>query len=184
MSPPPTPPRGARGLLGAMVKPAPSPPRLAIAIQAGVAMLLTVGVPSAFGHLEIGLLASTGALSALYPSARSRRERLRRLPLVQAGLLLAVVLVAGVPLAGWPAAGWLSLVAITLCGQFLGHSLLNRALRTVGAPVVAVVSLLEVPGAALVAALWLGERLAPATLVGLVVLLGGVALVVRGSRRA
>ena len=49
---------------------------------------------------------------------------------------------------------------------------------------VAVVSLLEVPGAALVAALWLGERLAPATLVGLVVLLGGVALVVRGSRRA
>ncbi|MDD7919238.1 DMT family transporter [Actinomycetospora callitridis] len=99
-------------------------------------------------------------------------------------VLLAVVLVAGVPLAGWPAAGWLSLVAITLCGQFLGHSLLNRALRTVGAPVVAVVSLLEVPGAALVAALWLGERLAPATLVGLVVLLGGVALVVRGSRRA
>ena len=40
------------------------------------------------------------------------------------------------------------------------------------------------PGAALVAALWLGERLAPATLAGLVVLLGGVALVVRGSRRA
>ena len=99
-------------------------------------------------------------------------------------VLLAVVLVAGVPLAGWPAAGWLSLVAITLCGQFLGHSLLNRALRTVGAPVVAVVSLLEVPGAALIAALWLGERLAPATLAGLVVLLGGVALVVRGSRRA
>jgi drug/metabolite transporter (DMT)-like permease len=99
-------------------------------------------------------------------------------------VLLAVVLVAGVPLAGWPAAGWLSLVAITLCGQFLGHSLLNRALRTVGAPVVAVVSLLEVPGAALIAALWLGERLAPGTLAGLVVLLGGVALVVRGSRRA
>jgi len=96
--------------------------------------------------------------------------------------LLVVVLVAGVPLAGWPVGGWLALVAITLCGQFLGHTLLNRALRTVGAPVVAVVSLLEVPGAALVAALWLGERLAPTTLVGLVVLLGGVALVVHGGR--
>jgi hypothetical protein len=92
MSAPPIPPRGARGLLSAMVMPAPSPPRLAIAIQAGVAMLLTVGLPAAFGHLEIGLLASTGALSALYLSARSRRERLRRLPLVQVGLLLAVVL--------------------------------------------------------------------------------------------
>jgi len=97
--------------------------------------------------------------------------------------LLVVVLVAGEPLAGWPARGWLALVAITVCGQFLGHTLLNRALRTVGAPVVSVVSLLEVPGAALVAALWLGERLAPATLVGLVVLLGGVALVVHGGRR-
>lgn len=96
--------------------------------------------------------------------------------------LLVVVLVADVPLAGWPARGWLALVAITVCGQFLGHTLLNRALRTVGAPVVAVVSLLEVPGAALVAALWLGERLAPTTLVGLVVLLGGVALVVHGGR--
>jgi drug/metabolite transporter (DMT)-like permease len=96
--------------------------------------------------------------------------------------LLVVVLVAGVPLAGWPVEGWLVLAAITACGQFLGHTLLNRALRTVGAPVVAVVSLLEVPGAALVAALWLGERLAPTTLVGLVVLLGGVALVVHGGR--
>jgi len=95
--------------------------------------------------------------------------------------LLVVVLAAGVPLSGWPARGWLALVAITVCGQFLGHTLLNRALRTVGAPVVAVVSLLEVPGAALVAAVWLGERLAPATLAGLVVLLGGVALVVLGG---
>ncbi|WP_433782314.1 DMT family transporter [Actinomycetospora sp. CA-101289] len=96
--------------------------------------------------------------------------------------LLAVVLAGGVPLAGWPAGGWLALAGVTLCGQFLGHTLLNRALRRVGAPVVAVVSLLEVPGAALVAALWLGERLAPTTLAGLVVLLAGVALVVHGGR--
>jgi drug/metabolite transporter (DMT)-like permease len=96
--------------------------------------------------------------------------------------LLAVVLAGGVPLAGWPVGGWLALAGITLCGQFLGHTLLNRALRTVGAPVVAVVSLLEVPGAAVVAALWLGERSAPTTLVGLAVLLGGVGLVVHGRR--
>ena len=35
-----------------------------------------------------------------------------------------------------------------MCGQFLGHSLFNRALRTLGASTVAVVTLLEVPGAA------------------------------------
>ncbi|PVZ05831.1 DMT family transporter [Actinomycetospora cinnamomea] len=96
--------------------------------------------------------------------------------------LLVVVLVAGQPLVGWPARGWLALVGITVCGQFLGHTLLNRALRTVGAPVVAVVSLLEVPGAAVIAALWLGERLAPTTLAGLMVLLAGVALVAHGGR--
>ena len=55
-------------------------------------MLLAVGVPALLGRPELGLLASTGALSALYLSARSRRERARRLPLVQLGLLVAVVL--------------------------------------------------------------------------------------------
>jgi hypothetical protein len=79
-----------RGLLAAVVRPTPSPPRLAIAVQAGAAMLLVVGVPAAFGRTDLGLLASTGALSALYLSSRSRRERLRRLPLVQLGLLAAV----------------------------------------------------------------------------------------------
>ena len=81
-----------RGLFTAVVKPSPSPPRLAIAIQAGIAMLLVVGLPSLAGQSRLGLLASTGALSALYLSARSRRERIRRLPLVQLGLLVSVAL--------------------------------------------------------------------------------------------
>ena len=85
-------PRSARELLAALVRPAPSPPRLWIAVQAGVAMLLTVGLPALAGRTDIGLLASTGALSALYLSSRSRRERLRRLPLVQLGLLVSVAL--------------------------------------------------------------------------------------------
>ena len=55
-------------------------------------MLLTVGLPALAGRLDLGLLASTGALSALYLSSRSRRERLRRLPIVQLGLLAAIAL--------------------------------------------------------------------------------------------
>lgn len=84
--------QGARELLAALVRPDPSPPRLGIAVQAGLAMLLTVGLPALAGRVDLGLLASTGALSALYLSSRSRTERLRRLPLVQLGLLAAVAL--------------------------------------------------------------------------------------------
>ncbi|TDS75669.1 fusaric acid resistance family protein [Amnibacterium kyonggiense] len=95
-----------------MVRPSPSPPRLAIAVQAAIAMLLTVGVPAAAGRIDLGLLASTGALSALYLSARSRRERVRRLPLVQLGLLAAIA--AGAATRGDPVAApiVLALVAI------------------------------------------------------------------------
>lgn len=85
-------PQGVRELLTAVVRPSPSPPRLGIAIQAGIAMMLVVGLPALAGQAQLGLLASTGALSALYLSARSRRERIRRLPLVQLGLLAAVAL--------------------------------------------------------------------------------------------
>jgi uncharacterized membrane protein YccC len=105
-------PGGVRGLLAAVVRPSPSPPRLTIAIQAGIAMLLTVGVPAALGRLDLGLLASTGALSSLYLSPRSRRERLRRLPVVQLGLLVAVAL--GAATRGNPVAGPIVLVLVAI----------------------------------------------------------------------
>ena len=98
--------------------------------------------------------------------------------------LLVVALVAGTPLAGWGAAGWLFLVAITVVGQFLGHSLFNRALHAFSASTIAVVTLLEVPGAAVVAALALSQELAAPTVAGVVLLLAGLAVVVRGERAA
>lgn len=105
-------PRGVRQLLGAVLRPSPSPPRLGIAVQAGVAMLLVVGAPAALGRLDLGLLASTGVLSALYLSARSRRERLRRLPLVQLGLLAAIAL--GAATRGDPVAAPVVLVVVAI----------------------------------------------------------------------
>ena len=101
---------GLRGALAALVRPSPSPPRLGISVQAGVAMLLTVGLPALAGRTDLGLLASTGALSALYLSARSRRERLRRLPLVQLGLLASIAL--GALTRGNPVAAPLVLVLV------------------------------------------------------------------------
>jgi uncharacterized membrane protein YccC len=103
---------GVRGLLSALVRPSPSPPRLGISLQAGVAMLLTVGLPALLGRTDLGLLASTGALSALYLSARSRRERVRRLPLVQLGLVIAVAL--GALTRGNPIAAPVVLVVVAI----------------------------------------------------------------------
>jgi drug/metabolite transporter (DMT)-like permease len=96
-------------------------------------------------------------------------------------VLLAVCLVAGVPLAGYPAASWLAIAALTVGPQFLGHSLFNVTLRRLSATVVSVVALLEVPGAAVLAYLLLGQMPAPVTVPGIVILVGGVAVAVLGS---
>lgn len=96
-------------------------------------------------------------------------------------VLLGVCLAAGVPLAGYPAASWLAIAALTAGPQFLGHSLFNATLRRLSATVVSVVALLEVPGAAGLAYLLLGQVPAPVTVPGMAVLVGGVALAVLGS---
>ncbi|GAA4738863.1 hypothetical protein GCM10025783_06990 [Amnibacterium soli] len=80
-------------------------------------MLLTVGLPALAGRPDVGLLASTGALSALYLSARSRRERLRRLPLVQLGLLVAVA--AGALTGGDPIGAPVVLVLVGIAAVVL-----------------------------------------------------------------
>lgn len=93
-------------------------------------------------------------------------------------LLLAVCLVAGVPVVGFDARTWLLLLALTALAQLLGHTLLNRALATVGPVVVALVILLEVPAATVIAALWLGQVPPVAALPAAALVLIGVALVV------
>jgi drug/metabolite transporter (DMT)-like permease len=98
-------------------------------------------------------------------------------------LLLVVCMVAGVPLVGFDTRTWLLLLALTVLAQLLGHTLLNRAVGTVGPVVVALVILLEVPAATLIAAWWLGQVPPLAALPAAALVLAGVALVVT-SRRA
>lgn len=97
---------------------------------------------------------------------------------VTAVLLLVVCLVAGVPVVGFDARTWLLLLALTVLAQLLGHTLLNRAVGTVGPVVVALVILLEVPAATLIAAWWLGQVPPLAALPAAALVLAGVALVV------
>jgi drug/metabolite transporter (DMT)-like permease len=99
-------------------------------------------------------------------------------------LLLVGCLAAGVRLTGYTRETWLALVALTAGAQLLGHSLVNRVLRTTSPTVVSLAILFEVPGAALIAAVWLGQTPPLAALPAALLLLAGVALVVsaRGNR--
>ena len=64
---------------------------------------------------------------------------------------------AGVELVGYSGQTWLQLLALTAGAQLLGHSVFNLVLRTTSPTVVSLVLLLEVPGAAVIAAVFLGQ---------------------------
>jgi drug/metabolite transporter (DMT)-like permease len=97
-------------------------------------------------------------------------------------LLLLVCLVGGLPLGGYPLGQWGLLLALTASAQLLGHSVFNHLLSTTTPARVGLVLLLEVPGASLLAAVFLHQRPPLATFVGLAVILVGMALVIRNDR--
>lgn len=97
-------------------------------------------------------------------------------------LLLAVCVVAGRPLTGYRALDWGLLAALTVGPQLLGHSVFNRVLRTTSPTVVALAILFEIPGAALIAAFLLGQHPSVAVIPALLLLVAGVAVVIRSSR--
>ncbi|MDO2933962.1 DMT family transporter [Paeniglutamicibacter sulfureus] len=99
-------------------------------------------------------------------------------------LLLAMCLLAGEPVWGFDLNGWIGILALALCSQVLGHSALNHLLSSLGPLTVSTLVLLEIPGAALLAALFLGQILPAGTVFGLAVILVGLFFVVRGQAHA
>lgn len=99
-----------------------------------------------------------------------------------AAIVAGMALVAGAPLAGFEATGWLGILAITVCAQLVGHTAFNYLLATMSPLLVSMIILLEIPGAALLAAAFLGETLPAGTYAGLVMILVGLAVVVLGQR--
>ncbi|GAA0740482.1 DMT family transporter [Dactylosporangium roseum] len=97
-------------------------------------------------------------------------------------VLVATCLVTRADLVGYDPGTWLAIAGMTLGPQLLGHTLINYALRRVSATTVAVLLLLEVPGALLIAWLLLDQLPAARTLPGIGILLAGVAVVVLGTR--
>ena len=103
---------------------------------------------------------------------------------VTAVLLLAVCVVGRQHLTGYPGSAWLRLVGLTVGAQLLGHSLFNRVLRTTSPTVVSLAILFEVPGAALLAVVFLHQHVRAAQLPGALLLLVGIVLVLRAGARA
>jgi drug/metabolite transporter (DMT)-like permease len=95
-----------------------------------------------------------------------------------AAILAVGCVVAGQDLGGYRLSQWALLVLVTLTSQLMGHSVFNHLLATTRPIVVSLALLLEVPGAALLAALILGQVPPLGAAVGLVVILVGMALVV------
>ncbi|MFD7902455.1 DMT family transporter [Kitasatospora sp. NPDC059747] len=98
-------------------------------------------------------------------------------------VLLGICLAAGTRMSGWPAGVWWQIVLLMVAAQFLGHSLSNRVVRTLGPSVTSTAILLEAPGAALIAALWLGQWPPAAAYPAVVLILLGLVLVARAGRR-
>lgn len=99
-------------------------------------------------------------------------------------ILLGICLAFGIPVWGFDAQGWISILALTLFAQILGHSAFNHLVSSLGPLTVSTLILLEIPGAALLAALFLGQLLPAGTVVGLISILVGLAFVVRGQGAA
>ncbi|MHC6591735.1 DMT family transporter [Arthrobacter sp. C152] len=93
-----------------------------------------------------------------------------------------MAVVSGQPLAGFEPAGWLGIAAITVCAQLVGHTAFNHLLATMSPLLVSMIILLEIPGAALLAAVFLHETLPAGTYAGLGLILAGLAVVVLGQR--
>lgn len=100
-----------------------------------------------------------------------------------AAVLLVVCLLGGVQLGGYSTRTWAELAVLTLAAQLLGHSVLNRTLRTAGATTVSLAILLEVPGAALLAWVWLDQVPPVAIVPGAALVLAGLVVVVRARSR-
>jgi drug/metabolite transporter (DMT)-like permease len=163
-----------------------------IAVAVVGTVLLTGADVHVSGRALLGdLLAVGGGMSAaLYMSAGSEVRRSVSTTTytaicycAAAVMLLGVCLVGRQSLTGYDAATWVKLLAITAGAQLVGHSLFNVVLRTTSPTVVSLALLLEIPGAALIAAVFLGQRPPVLAIPAAALLVVGLALVIGSTGR-
>ncbi len=158
----------------------------------GVLVLTGIDVSLDPRHLIGDALSLAGAvLAAAYVTVGARVRQTVSTPTyttlaygVSALALLPVCAVFGAALGGYPASDWTKILALTAGAQLLGHTLISRVLKTTSATVTSLAILFEMPGAILIAAIFLGQVPPAALLPGVVLLFAGLVLVIRaGDRR-
>lgn len=93
-------------------------------------------------------------------------------------LLGAMALVADVELIGFSTKAWLLIAAVTVSAQLLGHSLLNHLLAVMSPGLISLLLLFEVPGAAILAGIFLDQTPPAVVYLGLALILAGLVVVV------
>ena len=165
-----------------------------IAVAIAGALLLTgadlqVSSRALFGD---GLAVVGGAFAAMYMTAGSEVRRSVTTTTytalcytTTALVLLVVCLVGGQSLHGYADVDWVKLIALTAGAQLLGHSLFNVVLKTTSPTVVSLSILFEIPGAALIAALFVkGQHVPLLAVPAAALLVTGLALVIRAGGRS
>ncbi len=100
---------------------------------------------------------------------------------IAACLLLVIAGATKTTLNGWDADQWSSIIALTVFGQLIGHTLINRVLLTTSATVTSTAILFEMPGSTLIAAVWLQQTPPTQVWPALALVLVGLYLVVRAQ---
>ncbi|MBL8516869.1 MAG: DMT family transporter [Betaproteobacteria bacterium] len=135
-------------------------------------LLAVVGSLTVCGYLLIG---------------RKLRARVALLPYIwlvysaSALCLMAIALASGQKLFGFSDFAWLMLAGLALGPQLLGHGAFNWALKHLSASFIAVATLGEPVGSAILAWLFLGEKFAVLQLCGFAALLVGIYLAAKAE---
>ena len=137
-----------------------------------------------------GLALAGGALAGLYTLAGSQARRTMSTGVYTTlcyggcALVLALLCLAfGQPFSGFSWSAWAGILAVTLVAQIMGHTIFNHLLATIRPLVVSMIILLEIPGAAVLAAVFLGQDPPAGTYLGLALILAGLAVVVLSQGR-
>ena len=140
-------------------------------------------------------LALLGALagSGYFLLGAALQRRLSTLAYIWLVYTSAAIILVGIALAtgawrfdqagpGYPPVAYLLLLGLAVGPQLLGHTAFNWSLRHLSATFVAIATLGEPIGGALLALILLGQTFRPIQLLGFVVLLAGIAVAARGER--
>jgi drug/metabolite transporter (DMT)-like permease len=156
-----------------------------------VGVVLLTGVDLALtprALLGDALALAGGVLSALYLVVGADVRRVTTTSIystfcygVAAVALVVVCLVGRQPVGGYPAATWLVFLALTAGPQLLGHTLVNRVVRTLTPTVISVAILLEIVGSTLLAWLFFAEVPPVSMWPAAALIAAGVVVVVRSS---